>query len=299
MPPIPGTDLPGVVACWTLEDARQIAAKLAPGARVVMLGAGFVAGVCMKSLVNSGVRLSVVAGRSGQILRSMMTPVGSHMLQRWLEARGVDVITTGRTLRIEPGPRLVMDTRTIDADLIIVATGVHSNVTFLQGTGAEIRDGVVIDEHMRTTVPHIYAAGDVAQGRDFSTGEWVVHALQPTATEHGRIAALNMVGKDVAYRGSLSMNVLDSVGLISHTFGLWQGSASGEATEVVDEANFIYTRLCFEADQLIGAITIGHPHHVGAIRGLIQSRRHLGAWKDRLMKNPQLVMDAFVELNQG
>jgi NADPH-dependent 2,4-dienoyl-CoA reductase/sulfur reductase-like enzyme len=291
--------VPGAVTCWTLEDARQIAAKLVPGARVVMLGAGFVAGVCMKSLVASGVQLSVVAGRSGQILRSMMTPVGSRMLQRWLEGRGVDVITTGRTLRIEPGPRLVMDTRTIDADLIILATGVHPNVSFLEGTGAEIRNGVVIDEHMRTTVPHIYAAGDVAEGRDFSTGEWVVHALQPTATEHGRIAALNMAGKEVAYRGSLSMNVLDSVGLISHTFGLWEGLVGGDNTEVVDEANFIYTRLCFDSDQLVGAITIGHPQHVGAIRGLIQSRRHLGAWKDQLMKNPQLVMDALVDLNRG
>ncbi len=296
---IPGTDLPDVVTCWTLDDARQIAAKLKPGARVIMLGAGFVAGVCMKSLVNSGARLSVVAGRSGQILRSMMTPVGSGMLQRWLEARGVEVITTGRTLRIEPGPRLVMDTRTLDADLIILATGVEPNVAFLKGTGAEIRSGVVVDEHMCTSVPHIYAAGDVAQGRDFSTGEWVVHALQPTATEHGRVAALNMLGQPVAYRGSLSMNVLDTVGLISHTFGLWQGSAAGEVGEVVDEANYLYTRLCFEADQLIGAITVGHPHHVGAIRGLIQSRRHLGHWKERLMKNPHLVMDAFVELNQG
>ena len=54
-----------------------------------MVGAGFVAGVCMKSLVESGARLSVIAGRSGQILRSMMTPVGSRMLQRWLENKGV------------------------------------------------------------------------------------------------------------------------------------------------------------------------------------------------------------------
>jgi NAD(P)H-nitrite reductase large subunit len=299
LPPLPGTDLPGVVTCWTLEDARQIAAKLVPGARVVMLGAGFVAGVCMKSLVGSGAKLSVVAGRSGQILRSMMTPVGSRMLQRWLEGRGVEIITTGHSLRIEPGPKLVMDTRTMDADLIILATGVNSNVSFLEGTGAEIRSGVVIDEHMRTTVPHIYAAGDVAQGRDFSTGEWVVHALQPTATEHGRFAALNMLGQNVAYRGSLSMNVLDTVGLISHTFGLWQGLEGGDNTEVVDEVNFIYTRLCFDDDMLVGAITIGHSNHVGAIRGLIQSHRHLGAWKERLMANPQLVMDAFVELNQG
>lgn len=299
LPPIPGTDIDGVVTCWTLEDARIIADKLKPGARVVMLGAGFVAGVCMKSLVASGVQLSVIAGRAGQILRSMMTPVGSRMLQRWLEDRGVNIITKGRTERIEPGPRLVMDNQTLDADLIILATGVHPNVSFLAGTGAEIDQGIVIDDHMRTTVPCIYAAGDVAQGRDFSTGEWVVHALQPTATEHGRVAALNMAGKDVPYRGSLSMNVLDTVGLISHTFGLWQGRDGGEAVEVVDEERFLYTRLCFDQDMLIGAITIGHPRHVGAIRGLIQSRRHLGPWKDELLKNPQLLMEAFVDLNKS
>ena len=299
LPPLPGTNIPGVVTCWNLEDAHKITPHLVPGTHVVMLGAGFVAGVCMKSLVSRGVKLSVVAGRSGQILRSMMTPVGSRMLQRWLEGRGVNVITTGHTLRIESGPRLVMDTGTIDADLIILATGVHPNVSFLRDTGVDIRSGVIIDARMRTSVPHIFAAGDVAEGRDFSTGEWSVHALQPTATEHGRIAALNMAGKDVAYVGSLSMNVLDSVGLISHTFGLWKGIVGEDCTEVVDEVNFIYTRLCFDSDRLIGAITIGHPQHVGAIHGLIQSRRHLGAWKEQLMQNPHLVMDAQVDLNRG
>lgn len=299
LPPIPGTDLPGVVTCWTLDDARAIADKLKPGARVVMIGAGFVAGVCMKALVGTGVKLSVIAGRAGQILRTMMTPTGSGMLQRWLEARGVEVITSGRTERIEAGPRLVMDTRTIEADLIILATGVHPNVSFLEGTGARIEQGIVVDEHMRTTVPCIYAAGDVAQGRDFSTGEWVVHALQPTATEHGRVAALNMVGKPMPYRGSLSMNVLDTVGLISHTFGEWKGREGGEVVELADEARFLYTRLCFDGEYMVGAITIGEPRHVGAMRGLIHSRRRLGRWKAELMRNPHKVMDAFVDLTHA
>ena len=297
-PPIPGTDLAGCIACWTLEDARVISSKLKPGARVVMMGAGFVAGVIMKSLVESGVHLSVLAGRQGQILRSMMTPVGSAMSQRWLERKGVNVITKGRSERIEPGPRLVMDNQTLDADLIILATGVHPNVSFLEGTGAEIDEGVVVNDRMETTVPCIYAAGDVAQGRDFSTGEWVVHALQPTATEHGRVAALNMSGKNLPYQGSLGMNVLDTVGLISHTFGLWKGREGGDTVENVDAEHFHYTRLCFDGDVLIGAITIGNTRHVGAMRGLIQTRRHLGEWKDKLMKNPQLVMDAFVGLSE-
>jgi len=298
LPPVPGTDLPGVITCWTLEDARIIAAKLEPGARVVMVGAGFVAGVCMKSLVESGVQLSVIAGRAGQILRSMMTPNGSALLQRWLEGQGVNVITNGRLARIEHGPRIVMDTQTLEADLVILATGVRPNVAFLEGTGVEVDQGVVINDRMETSVAGIYAAGDVAQGRDFSTGEWIVHALQPTATEHGRAAALNMAGKNAPYRGSLSMNVLDTVGLLSYTFGLWQGREDGDSVESVDAEHFHYRRLCFDADVLIGAISIGRVDHVGAIRGLIQTRRHLGPWKQRLMQDPSLLMEAFVELSR-
>lgn len=298
LPPVPGTDLPGVVTCWTLDDARVIAAKLKPGARVVMVGAGFVAGVCMKSLVESGAKLTVIAGRVGQILRSMMTPTGSAILQRWLENKGVNVVTKGRIERIEPGPRLVMDKQGFDADLIILATGVHPNIEFLVGTGAEIDQGIVINDRMESTVPGIYAAGDVAQGRDFSTGEWVVHALQPTATEHGRVAGINMAGKDAPYRGSLSMNVLDTVGLLSYTFGLWQGREGGDNAEIVDAEHFHYTRLCFDGDVLIGAIIIGATEHVGAIRGLIQTRHSLGAWKETLIKDPGQLMNALVNVTR-
>lgn len=298
LPPVPGTDLPGVVTCWTLDDARVIAAKLKPGARVVMVGAGFVAGVCMKSLVESGAQLTVIAGRVGQILRSMMTPTGSAILQRWLEGKGVNVVTKGRIERIEPGPRLVMDKQIFAADLIILATGVRPNIEFLEGTGVETDQGIVINDRMQSTVPGIYAAGDVAQGRDFSTGEWVVHALQPTATEHGRVAGLNMAGKDAPYRGSLSMNVLDTVGLLSYTFGLWQGRAGGDNAESVDAEHFRYTRLCFDGDVLIGAIKIGPTDHVGAIRGLIQTRRRLGAWKETLIKDPGRLADALVVLTE-
>ena len=63
----------------------------------------------------------------------------------------------------------------------------------------------------------------------------------------------------------------------------------------VNEESFLYTRLCFDGDVLVGAITIGQDRNMGAIRGLIQTRRSLGAWKQKLLKDPQLVMDAFVD----
>ena len=72
--------------------------------------------------------------------------------------------------------------------------------------------GVLVNHNLQTNIEHIYAAGDVAQGPDLSTGEQQVHAIQPTAAEHGRIAACQMAGAPVPYRGSLSMNVLNTLG---------------------------------------------------------------------------------------
>jgi hypothetical protein len=68
--------------------------------------------------------------------------------------------------------------------------------------------------------------------------------------------------------------------------------------ESVDAEHFHYRRLCFDHDVLIGAISIGRVDHVGAIRGLIQTRRRLGPWKERLMQDPSLLMEAFVELSR-
>jgi NAD(P)H-nitrite reductase large subunit len=90
------------------------------------------------------------------------------------------------------------------------------------------------------------------------------------------------------------MNVLDMAGLLAHSFGRWKGVDGGEVAEVVDEANFRYLRLCFDEDVLIGALTIGPVAHIGTIRGMIQTRTRLGAWKDRLLEKPHLISEAYV-----
>src|SRR5207249_39932 len=79
-----------------------------------------------------------------------------------------------------------------------------------------------VDEWLQTSMPGIYAAGDVAAGPDLLTGKPAVHAIQPTAIDHGRIAGANMAGKGVRYPGSLLMNVLDVIKLHCASFGLWR-----------------------------------------------------------------------------
>ena len=89
---IPGIDLPGVQTCWTLDDARAILAKARPGTRIVQMGAGFVGCIIMEGLLSRGVDLTILV-RSGYMVRRMMNPTASGLIQRWCEAKGVTILT--------------------------------------------------------------------------------------------------------------------------------------------------------------------------------------------------------------
>ncbi len=151
---------------------------------------------------------------------------------------------------------------------------------------------------MQTSNENVFAAGDVAQGMDFSTGNFEVQAIQPTATDHGRIAALNMSGQGGEHHGTLNMNVLDTLGLISCSFGLWMGADGGEQAELYNADEFQYINLQFDGDLLVGASSVGKTQHIGVLRGLIESKIHLGDWKQRLTNDPTLIMDAYIACTQ-
>ena len=137
------------------------------------------------------------------------------------------------------------------------------------------------------------------RGFDFMTGGHDVHAIQPTASEHGRIAALNMAGNRTAYRGSLVMNTLNTLGLISTSYGLWDGVEGGDVATAVDARAYRYLRLNFRDDVLVGCLALGLTQHVGVLRGLIQTKTPLGKWKDVLMADPHQIMSAYLATAQG
>ena len=301
-PEIPGVDGANVHPCWTLADARAIAAKTKPGTRVVQLGAGFIGCIIMQSLAARGVKLSVVEMGDRMVPR-MMTATAGGLIRRWVENKGVSVLVNARAQAIDPAANGTMRVRlsngqTLECDLVISATGVRPNIAFLEGSGVAVSDGVLVDEHMQSSVAAIYAAGDVTQCTGFHSGRPVLNAIQPNAADQARIAAANMTGKQTAAQGSLAINVLDSVGLISSSFGQWQGAPDGEGVELVDEAAFRYLSLQFKDDVLVGATSIGWTDHVGALRGLIQGRVRLGGWKARLLQDPTQFMAAYLAAAQ-
>jgi len=166
--------------------------------------------------------------------------------------------------------------------------------------GLESYDGLLVNEYLQTSQQDVYAAGDCAQGRDFVTGDYSVQAIQPTAVEHGRVAARNMAkGHRHAYPGNVNMNVLATMGLISSSFGQWMGVAGGDSAELLDRDRFRYLNLQFQDDILVGASSLGLTEHVGVVRGLIQTRTRLRHWKDKLKQDPTRLMDAYLASTQA
>jgi len=294
---IPGIDLPGVQPCWTLRDARAIIAATRPGTRIVQMGAGFVGCIIMEGLLSRGADLTILV-RSGYMVRRMMNPAASGLIQRWCEAKGVRILTrtqpeglslNGDALRVDLG-----EGRTLPADMYLSVVGVDPNMDFLAGSGIEIGHGILVDANLQSSIPGVYAAGDVAESTSCLTGKRQLNAIQPNAVEQGRIAALNMAGRPARFKGSFVFNVLTTLGLVSSSFGEWQGMSGGESAEVLDKSRYRYLNLQFDGDRLIGANCVGFSEHIGALRGLIEGRLRLGAWKQRLLNDPAQIMTAYL-----
>ena len=225
-PPVPGIDLGGVHPCWTLADARAIAARARRGSRVLQMGAGFIGCIILEALAARGVDL-VVVEMGDRMVPRMMPPRASELVKAWCERHGVRVVTGARVAEIrESGGHLAVsltDGQSLAADLVISATGVSPNTAFLEGSGVACDQGVLVDDRMESSVKGVYAAGDVSRAPEFDTAEKIAYAIQPTAVEQARVAALNMAGRDAVSPGALAMNVLDTLGLVSTSFGQWHG----------------------------------------------------------------------------
>ena len=306
-PPIPGIDSEGVATCWTLEDARKIAALATQGARVLQLGAGFIGCIIMEALASRGVQLSVVEMGDRMVPR-MMGPTAGGMIRDWCEAKGVQVFTGTKVESIAAGQPLqvkLSNGKTVEADLVISAAGVRPAIGYLEKSGVTCLLGVLTDEHLQTNVPGIYAAGDCAEAFDKVSGKMIVSAIQPNAAEQARIAGANMVSHargqalSAELMGVTQINVLDTLGLISTSFGDWQGRPGGEHVELTDVAAGRHLSLQFQGDVLVGCNSVGWTDHVGVMRGLVEGQVHLGAWKEVLKNDPTQLMEAYLGAAQG
>ncbi|MBI4594416.1 MAG: NAD(P)/FAD-dependent oxidoreductase, partial [Candidatus Rokubacteria bacterium] len=232
---VPGADGRGVHSFWTLAQCRQLIADVKAGRHVVMVGAGFISFTILNSILSVGARLTIVE-IAPRILPRMIDATGAELVEGWLAKHGVTIRTGAKIEKIEDakGRKRLKFAKggEVICDVVIMATGIKANLDWLKDSGIRVNQGIVVDDHLRSSTANVYAAGDVAEGPERISGAGVIHAIEPTAQEHGRVAGANMAGKNVRYRGSLNMNIVEVCHLDVASFGAWDDAKAEPASAV-------------------------------------------------------------------
>jgi NADPH-dependent 2,4-dienoyl-CoA reductase/sulfur reductase-like enzyme len=282
--PLPGADLPGVENFKSLSAAEALIQRVKSGTarRAVIVGAGFIGMEIALLLTDLGVDVHQFE-MLDQVMPAMLDEQSAAYALQMMRQRGV-IVHLSTKVQAFVGEKqaqaiLLESGETVSGDILIAATGVRPNLDFLAGSGIAHRWGVTVDDHLRTSAPGVYAAGDVIEAPDRLTGEAYVHAIFPNAVEQGRVVGLNLAGFDVRYEGAERMNSLKHLGLPILAAGLKDGD------EVLqDRVNGGWRTLYLRQERLVGYQLIGDIRAAGALRTLLIRQEPLGKVKDRLLE---------------
>ncbi|MCX8103927.1 MAG: FAD-dependent oxidoreductase [Candidatus Bipolaricaulota bacterium] len=279
------------------EDAKAILSWLPQARRAVVLGGGLVGLKAAAALKERGLNVTVLVD-SPHALSQMLDESSARIFEGLFERNGVPIRTKAKPVALlgkknVEGVQLASG-EVFPCDLVIVGKGVDPNLELLQDTKLRKDYGVLVDDHLRTSVENIYAAGDVAQVRDVVRGEPWINALWPCAVEQGRIAALNMLGRETRYRGSMRMNSVQFFGVPVISAGLAVltpgplGGRSGEHDETLESrpAPGIYRKIFLKDDTIVGFVLVGEVpiEAAGLLRILMDRRVNVADVKEELLE---------------
>jgi len=281
--PVKGADMPGVHNFKSLSAAEAIVAQVRKGKAktAVIVGAGFIGMEIALLLRELGVAVTQIE-MLDQVMATMLDKDTAAVALDLMQKRGVDVRLNTRAeaftgKRKATGVRLASG-ETLEADILIAATGVKPNLDLLEHSGIEHNWGIRVDDHLRTNMPDIYAAGDAVEVPDRLTGETSVHAIFPNAVEQGQVVGLNIVGYDVRYEGGDRMNSLKHLGLPIMAVGLKDGDEILQSRQNGD-LRTIYLK----SGRLVGFQMVGDIRAAGILRTLAIQGGDVRPYKGRLL----------------
>ncbi|MFQ5842257.1 MAG: NAD(P)/FAD-dependent oxidoreductase, partial [Thermodesulfobacteriota bacterium] len=262
---IPGVDKEGVYGLRKMEHAQKILRHSEKTNTVCILGGGLIGLRDGYALAARGLKTKMIV-KSNRVLSQMLDEESSAMVQERLQEHGIEIRTGRDAVEIQGKGSvdgIVLDNgEEIGCQMVIIGKGVDPNVGLVSSTRIGVEEGIVADENMRTNVPDIYVAGDVAETFDISRGRMAINAIWPCAFEQGRIAGLNMAGQEAKYVGSFRMNSLDIYGLPAVSMGLTR--PDGDGFQQVDRrTKGTYRKLVLRDGRIVGAILVGRVQKAG------------------------------------
>jgi phenylglyoxylate dehydrogenase epsilon subunit len=291
IPSIPGLRELNSMVLRTLADAKRLRSKIKNGSKAIILGAGLIGMHTAQSLAGAGLSVQVVE-LMDRILPGYFDPRATEMIRKVYESHRVRFHTSSQieSVAYRKGTYIVAisGTKTLEAPLLLVATGVAPNIEFLRGSGIETDKGVLVDKTMRTNIPNIYGAGDAVQMEGFWGGGRVSQPILIHAVDQGRMAAASALGEKVSHAGNISINLFHFFGHLGLSIGLVSPDGEGrfEVHRTFHRSKKEYLKLVFEKDILTGAMAVDFPLDSGIVLQLIRRRIPLDGDKKEFLRKP-------------
>jgi NAD(P)H-nitrite reductase large subunit len=285
-PPIPGIDTKGVFTLGTMADADEILKWVRKGAKkAIVLGAGFIGVECAIALRKLGLEVSVFE-MLDWVLPKMLDEDVSGEVQKVLEREGIEFHLGQQVSEITGDGKVdgvLAGKKKTSCDMIVLGIGVRPNTEFLKGSGIKVNHGVVVDEHMRTSVMDIYAAGDIVEADDKIRGEKRVNAIWPNAIEQGRIAGYNIIGQEKEYDGVESLNILDVYGVPVLSMGMSSFELKDFEIEK-SKTNRAFKKLLLKDGKIAGVQMVGTIRNSGYLLSLVKRGIEVAEIQDHLLE---------------
>jgi nitrite reductase (NADH) large subunit len=277
---MPGADLLGV---HTFRDTRDVDLLLALAARkrpVVVIGGGLLGLEAAYGLAKAGTPVTLLHLMDRLMERQLDAPA-AELLKSLVERKGIQVLLNASTARIHGATRVegveLADGRRIEADAVIFAAGIRPNVGLAKDAGIAVGRGVVVNDHMQTSVPEIFALGECAEHRG------ICYGLVEPAYEQARVLAQHLAGKPAAYQGSVVATNLKVSGVSVFSAGDFAGAEGSEAILLSDVRRGTYKKLVIADGRLIGAVLIGDVGDALWYLDLIRTRKPVAGVRGDMM----------------
>lgn len=283
----------GGVGFHVMDDCLALMQQLKKQQHVTILGAGLVAMELAAALKEKGKEVTVIAPRE-RILRAYFDMEASSRIIELFAKAGVSVnLNWGEATAAERSANGIKISfsrdKSIETEIFLVCIGVQPRVSFLAGSGIDVVRGVTVDRQMRTNIPNIFAAGDVAEAADFFTGRNGFNPILPNAVSQGKVAGSAMGGQDAEYEGWLPMNTFNFFGHLATSIGKTVPSEGDEMLIEHDTGNGYYRKIICNDGKLLGAAFLDTDIDGGVIQYLIRKRTAIDNYKEMLVRLPREV----------
>lgn len=299
--PWEGVNLKGISPLYTLDDAKEVAKKTCDAKNVAIIGGGSIAIKAVKNFIKMGLNVSIIEKSSH------LWPIGfdrkiSRIFEKEFIDRGVNLYFDDEVIKFNGKNGRVSSitlksSREIPSDLAIITIGTRPNIDFIKESDIKVDKGILVDEYLRTNIPNIFAAGDVAQTEDPLYQKPVLHPTWGNAKKQGVIAAENMSGNIKKYEGVIPIQTIKGFELQAIAAGITHSKKNFDEISWVSFQNNFCRKYVLDKDNLFGALILGKNINKKQIKPLLKkavfNQVNISSYKTDLLKENFDLKDLF------